>query len=324
MARVRRVSHPLQEHQLLATHGQAYKCAVCLHEWRYRPSWACPGFPLYAWGAAPEHLKTEAELKKMRLEIPPSPAGCIWWGSEKRYIYLYDSTTATPKPELTSAQIAGKERAALTRRTCKGCGEVKSRPGELSKGRLCRACRRTKFAAELRALVEAGNVVVLDTETTGLEWDDQVIELAIVDLQGNALLDTRIRTLVPIEDGARAVHGISNQDLAAAPSFPEIWPRLAQVWRGKTVAVFNAEFDERLLEQTRYAHDIKMAKEERPSDWLCLMYTAQEHLEWEYRPSLRDACQKFGVKPGDHSALADARAALGVLLAMAEGKKVKG
>jgi DNA polymerase III epsilon subunit-like protein len=164
---------------------------------------------------------------------------------------------------------------------------------------------------------------VIDTETTGLEWSDQVIELAVVDLQGNALLDTRIRTLVPIGDGARAVHGISTQDLADAPTFAEVWPRLAELWQGKTVAVFNAEFDERLLKQTRYAHDIKAAKEERPASWLCLMYTAQDYLEWEYRPSLRDACWQLGVAPGNHSALADARAALGVLLAMAEGKPKK-
>jgi DNA polymerase-3 subunit epsilon len=120
------------------------------------------------------------------------------------------------------------------------------------------------------------------------------------------------------------VHGIANQDLRDAPSFPEVWPRLAGLWHGKTVAIFNAEFDRRLLKQSRAAYGIKAGPEERPLQSLCIMETAQAYLGWRRWPSLGAAAWEFDVEPGDHSALADARAALGVLLAMAEGKKEEG
>ncbi|WP_084046154.1 hypothetical protein [Deinococcus hopiensis] len=45
------------------------------------------------------------------------------------------------------------------------------------------------------------NLAGLDTETTGLEG--HVIEIAVCKVQGEVLLDTLVRNLGPIEDGAR-------------------------------------------------------------------------------------------------------------------------
>src|SRR5207249_12089207 len=41
-----------------------------------------------------------------------------------------------------------------------------------------------------RQVVEESETLILDTETTGLDDDDEVIQLAIIDMQGNVLLDT--------------------------------------------------------------------------------------------------------------------------------------
>ena len=38
----------------------------------------------------------------------------------------------------------------------------------------------------------------MDTETTGLDYDDQIVEIAICDMDGNALLDTKVFTEKPI------------------------------------------------------------------------------------------------------------------------------
>jgi hypothetical protein len=94
-----------------------------------------------------------------------------------------------------------------------------------------------------RACRQPGAAVVLDTETTGL--DGVVIEIAIVDAcTGKTLLDTLVNPGdVKVSDGARAVHGITDRELAGAPSWAEILPAFLAAVRGRRILAYNAEFD---------------------------------------------------------------------------------
>ncbi len=85
------------------------------------------------------------------------------------------------------------------------------------------------------------NLAVLDSETTGLSGE--VIELAIVDRDGQPLFDERIRPLCPVEPGAQAIHGISDADLADRPTIAELWPRLSEIFLNHHVIVYNKTFD---------------------------------------------------------------------------------
>ena len=51
--------------------------------------------------------------------------------------------------------------------------------------------------------------ICLDTETTGLGSDAQIIEIAITDLNKNILFNQRIKPTTDIEHGALSVHGIT-------------------------------------------------------------------------------------------------------------------
>ena len=50
-----------------------------------------------------------------------------------------------------------------------------------------------------RQVVETGETLILDTETTGLDAHDEVIQLGIVDMHGNVLLDTLVRPTVSVD-----------------------------------------------------------------------------------------------------------------------------
>lgn len=88
--------------------------------------------------------------------------------------------------------------------------------------------------------------VFLDTETTGLNRDnnDEVLEIAIVGLSGETLLNTLVR---PIHrktwSDAQAIHGITPDDVASAPTWAELLPQIAAICEGKTVVIYNATFD---------------------------------------------------------------------------------
>ena len=101
--------------------------------------------------------------------------------------------------------------------------------------------------------------VVLDTETTGLERKDQIIEIAVLDQHKNTLLNTRLKPTCNINPEAESIHGISLNELQNAPEFPTIYEKLKQILTDKPVVIFNANFDVRLIEQTAKAFELDTA-----------------------------------------------------------------
>lgn len=94
-------------------------------------------------------------------------------------------------------------------------------------------------------------VAVTDTETTGLSPEDQVVELAIADTEGNRW-SSLVRPTCLVSTEARAVHHISDAMLESAPSMAEILEgRGLEEYAGDAVFVaHNAEFDRRMLLQS--------------------------------------------------------------------------
>jgi DNA polymerase III epsilon subunit-like protein len=111
--------------------------------------------------------------------------------------------------------------------------------------------------------------VFLDTETTGLDDDAELVEIAVVDDTGAVLFESYCRPTVPVDPGAQAVHGIGPEKLATAPAWPEIAERVRAALEGKTVVIFNSDFDTRILVQTATAHTDGLDTE-------CAMYRAAD------------------------------------------------
>lgn len=167
-------------------------------------------------------------------------------------------------------------------------------------------------------VVRRGNVVYLDTETTGLGDDDEIIDIAVIDGDGDVLLDTLVRPRCPISPGATAVHGIDQAMVAHAPEWPEVYPRLdAVLSRYPSVIVYNAAFDRRMIAQVCRAHGLAMPR----AEWHCAMlkyaaFVGEIHPRYGgYRwHRLEQAAKAVGASmPPSHRALADARACRAVV-----------
>jgi len=157
--------------------------------------------------------------------------------------------------------------------------------------------------------------VILDTETTGLSNDAQVIQIGVIDGRGNVLMDNvLVKPTKPIPSDATAVHHITNAMVQAAPAFPDVLPQLREVVAGKLLVIYNAQYDMRLLVQSGKAHDIGIQL--GIEGFTCAMLQYVEWVgEWnDYRGSFR--WQK--LQGGDHSALGDCHATLDVIRKMAE------
>ncbi|MCV6429399.1 MULTISPECIES: 3'-5' exonuclease [Pseudomonas] len=181
------------------------------------------------------------------------------------------------------------------------------------------------LAQEWLALGSEG--LILDTETTGLDDLAQIVEIAIVDMTGQPVLNTLVKPTCQIPDEASAIHGISNDDVADAPTWIQVFDQFKSLVSGRRVVIYNADYDVRLVYQTSLASGIAdgdlHASLGRSAE--CAMLAYAEHFgDWnEYRQQWRwqklvNAASQCGIAPvGAHRALADCLMTLGVIKAMA-------
>lgn len=166
--------------------------------------------------------------------------------------------------------------------------------------------------------------LILDTETTGLGPLDEVIEIALISLNGDVLLNTLVRPNRQIPVEASRIHGITDEAVAKAPTIIELEPELNRLLAGRTVAVYNAEFDFKLLKQTLSHHRVPITLNWK--DWHCIMQLySRFYGNWnpDYRSyrwqRLDAAARQCGITaPQTHRALDDAQMARSVLLHMAD------
>lgn len=169
----------------------------------------------------------------------------------------------------------------------------------------------------LAPIMDAGapRFAVIDVETTGLAPQrDRVIELAVIttDPWGRILDEwsTRINPQGPV--GATHIHGITQEDVANAPTFGDVIRQLNSRLVGAAIAAHHAHFDLAFLraEYGRAGWDMPHL----PA--LCTLQASEYHLPTLDRRRLTDCCWAVEASLTDaHSALADARATAHLLAA---------
>ena len=91
--------------------------------------------------------------------------------------------------------------------------------------------------------------IVLDTETTGLEPSQghKIIEIGCVEMINRRLTGNNYHQYLQpdreIDEGAQAVHGISNESLADKPRFIDIVKDFIEYLDGAELIIHNAPFD---------------------------------------------------------------------------------
>jgi DNA polymerase III epsilon subunit-like protein len=242
-------------------------------------------------------------------------------------------------------EAVAKMREGLIRRyTCQRCGYYDPSHGKQKyakeiRQRWCVDCwfdyeryeLKIEQSAWARKYREQGSFVVLDSETTGLELSDEVIELGIVDGHtGVVLFNSLIQPEDMHRDGlATHIHGITREMLDGAPRFPDVWPEIQKILDQRRVLVYNADFDFGMLRQTAKRYGYQMPDGYRY--WECLMHQyARYYGVWSSYwhgygwCKLDQACRDLEVASDgtSHRALADAMRALGVLNGMADREPI--
>jgi DNA polymerase-3 subunit epsilon len=179
----------------------------------------------------------------------------------------------------------------------------------------------SKFPLQCKHVVgNPGKYAVLDTETTGLYGE--IIELAIVDINGNVLFDKLLRPKCMIEEGAMGVHGITEAMVTDANTFADEWTEIHAALASRVLIAYNVGFDKQRLEYTAKVHGVSLPALE----WRCLMlkyaefYGAPGRYEEFAWQKLGDACTQQGVVVDQkaHRAIGDAQATAALIRRLAE------
>lgn len=84
----------------------------------------------------------------------------------------------------------------------------------------------------------------LDTETTGLNPDDEVLEIGLVGEAGEVLFESLIRPRrAIIWPEAQTVNGITPEMVVGMPYLSEVLPELGRICQGRRLVIYNAAYD---------------------------------------------------------------------------------
>lgn len=171
--------------------------------------------------------------------------------------------------------------------------------------------------------------VVLDTETTGMPVNDghRVIEIGCVEVEGRRLTGRHFHIYLQpdreIDEGAIAVHGITNEDLKDKPRFKDVADEFYEFIKGAQLIIHNAPFDIGFLNnEFALIGQLERADISSYCDVLDTLQMARERHPGQ-RNSLDALCKRYGVDNSGrelHGALLDSEILADVYLAMTGGQ----
>jgi len=164
------------------------------------------------------------------------------------------------------------------------------------------------------ALLAEGPFVSADVETTGLDPRDghRVCEIALLRFLRGTVIDSLVslvNPLRPISRAASAVNGITDEMVAGAPTFADLFPRIVRFLGDDPVVFHNASFDLSFLRA-----EARLAGGRWPANPVIDTLLVARRTGRFRDHSLSSLCRELGIETGFHRAAADAWAAGKLLL----------
>jgi DNA polymerase-3 subunit epsilon len=164
--------------------------------------------------------------------------------------------------------------------------------------------------------IVAQNPVYLDTETTGLGLDAEIVEIAIVGSRGETVFYSFVRPRIRIPKAATRIHGIRNEDVEGAPSFISLYPAVAEIFQRNKVVIYNAEYDLRVMRQSLSGIENPDLHASCAMKLYARFYGDWDPFHRDYRwQKLENAARQCSIEVprGMHTAKVDAKLTLGIM-----------
>lgn len=260
------------------------------------------------WLNVPNNLKTKTQLKKMGLKPAADPVAEVYSG--RKWRMLYDEKETVERKAATTKQLAALEKARMKREqvlTCNMCGEMQARKNKMKyteDGQYCNQCYEDKLLDErlvekkeiaikkFKSWYENKELLIIDVETTGIYYDDQIVEIGIKDKLGNTVFHSLVKPTCALSPGAIDAHRITEQMLKDAPLAQEISVELSKMLKGKTLIIFNKEFFHPIIHNSFKDTELDITE----LNFECLKEGYESYIKWRFeypsRLSIEDILEK--------------------------------
>jgi len=171
-------------------------------------------------------------------------------------------------------------------------------------------------------------LIVLDTETTGLDVDSghKIIEIGCIEIIDRNITDNSFHKYINpqrlVDEKAYEVHGISNEDLKDKPIFDDIIDEFALYISDSPLIIHNAPFDLGFLKSEYAQSNHDEASLENSREIIDTLKIARKASPGK-RNTLDALCSRYSVDNTDrslHGALLDAQLLANVYLRMTQGQ----
>ncbi len=146
---------------------------------------------------------------------------------------------------------------------------------------------------------------ICDLETTGLDTDSQIIEVAIIIIEDGKVIDSfqsLVNPLMKVSESVLELTGITQRQLDSAPKFYDLAPTLLNLLDGPIFVSHKIEFDYEIL-----SNQFKELGLELRNKTFCTLKKSQEFIPGLASYSLDAMCAFFNIKVKErHRAWADA------------------
>lgn len=171
--------------------------------------------------------------------------------------------------------------------------------------------------------------IVIDFETTGRDPEsDRVIEIGLVAFEKGRVAQKEswlVNPGIPVPEEARAVHGITDEELEGASDFAQAMPQLLEMLQGRLPVAYNAGFDRGFLHaELERAAPTGMTPGDLPPaarddvTWIDPLVWAREILKDLQSRKLGDVAKHLSIPlERAHRAAGDAEATGRIMLALA-------
>ena len=172
----------------------------------------------------------------------------------------------------------------------------------------------------MQLLLSLDEHVVFDLETTGLSsWGDEIVEIGAVKIFGEEIDESNVfHTLVNpgrlIPPDATRVSGITNEMVASAPKFEEVFPKFMEYVGNAFLVAQNARFDMGFITKYMVKYNVRRTWEVYDT-----MLFSRRAFPTESRHNLDVICQRLGLTIAEedrHRALGDVKATAKAFLKM--------
>lgn len=154
--------------------------------------------------------------------------------------------------------------------------------------------------------------IAFDVETPN-RWNSRMSAIGIAVVEGEQVVKTfysLVNPEQPFDYFNTMLTGIDEEMVAAAPTFPELWPTIEPILSSGILVAHNASFDMMVLKKCLQAYGISW---QNPVQGICTVLMGRRLLP-HISHKLNDLCAYYGIDLNHHRADSDSLACAQILL----------